>query len=114
MRVVFKEDEQTWVPHSIANGVKIKTLISKREHNENVTCNLVKISKGLEVPIHSHEYQSDILYTLSGRFKMWVEGVGDFEVKKGIIIRIPKGIKHKIYNVQENTLIFNVFSPAIL
>lgn len=114
MKVIIKEDEQTWLPHPVAKGVKIKVLISKKEHNENVTIMLVKIAKGLEVPAHTHTLQSDIFYPLSGRFKMWVDKVGEFEVRTGMVVRIPKGIKHKLYNVQEDTLLYDIFSPATL
>ena len=110
MKIIVKEKEKAWISHPTAKGVKIKILISKEEHEENVKCMLVKIAKGLEVPIHAHIYESDILYPLSGKFKIWVDGIGEFEVNKGMVVRIPKGIKHKIYDVQEDTLIYDIFS----
>ena len=114
MKVVFIEDEQPWLPHPRAKDVKIKYLIPKSELNENTICLLVKIPRGAEVPTHSHECQSDILYPLYGRFKMWIEGIGEIEVKKGMIVRIPRGVKHKVYDVQEDSLIINVFSTSLL
>jgi len=114
MQVVFKEEEQKWIPHPLAKDVKIKLLIPKEERSENAVCLLVKIPKGAEVPLHSHKCQSDILYPLSGKFKMWVEGKGEFEVEKGMIIRVPRDTKHKIYDVQEESLIFDVFATAFL
>lgn len=113
MKMIVKEKEKAWISHPTAKGVKMKILISEEEHNEKVTCMLVKIAKGLEVPAHTHIRESDILYPLSGKFKMWVDGVGEFEVNKGMVVRIPKGTKHKIYDVHEDTLIYDVFSPAI-
>lgn len=115
MKIIVKEKEKAWISHPIAKGVKIKILISKEEqHDENVKCMLVKIAKGLEVPMHVHIYENDILYPLSGKFRMLVDGIGDFEVSKGMVVRIPKGIKHKIYDVQEDVLIYDIFSPAII
>jgi len=113
MKIIVREKEREWSPHPQARGVKRKFLISKAEQGENVTCMLVRIPKGAEVPIHTHASESDIFYTISGRFKIWADGVGEFEVDKGTVVRIPKGIKHKIYDVGEDALIYDVFSPAI-
>ncbi len=33
----------SWMPHSIASGVKIKPLITQKEHGLDVTCMLVDI-----------------------------------------------------------------------
>ena len=35
--------------------------------------------------------QDDILYPLQGKAAMWVEGVGDFTLEPGMIVRVPKG-----------------------
>lgn len=102
------------MPHPLNKEVKIKVLISKREHNADITCMLVKIGRGLEIPEHIHEKQDDIIYPLSGRFTMWVDGVGEFEVEKGVIVRVPKGTKHKILKIHEDTVLLDVFSPALL
>ena len=103
-----------WAPHSIAKDVKVKILISKKEHGADITCVLVRGRKGTEVPEHVHENADDIIYPLSGKFKMWVDGVGEFEVKRGVIVRVPKGVKHKLYDTQEDYIVFDIFSPATI
>ena len=45
---------------------------------------------------------------------MWVDGTGEFLLQPGVIVRVPKGIKHKITEVTEDLLIYDVFSPALL
>ena len=73
---------------------------------------LVKVPAGKEVPEHIHETQVDILYPLQGRAEMYVEGAGNLELKPGVVVRVPAGAKHKISNVTEELLIYDVFQPA--
>jgi mannose-6-phosphate isomerase-like protein (cupin superfamily) len=104
----------SWRPHPIAEGVKIKTLATKSEDDLDVTCMLVSIPAGKEVPEHIHEDQVDILYPMQGKAEMYVEGTGIFPLKQGIVVRVPKGTKHKIFNVTEELLIYDVFQPSVL
>jgi len=107
-------EEVSWIPHPTAQGVKIKPLISRKEHGLNVTCMLADIPVGKEVPEHVHEEQDDILYPLQGRAVMWVDGTGNFSLEPGVIVRVPKGKKHKIFDITENLLLFDVFCPALI
>ena len=103
-----------WTPHPTAQGVEIKPLVSRKEHGLNVTCMLVLVPAGTEVPEHIHEEQDDILYPLQGRAMMWVQGTGDFSLEPGILVRVPKGEKHRIYDVEDDLLIYDVFCPALV
>ncbi|MBW1708166.1 MAG: cupin domain-containing protein [Deltaproteobacteria bacterium] len=107
-------EEISWIPHPSAQGVKIKPLISEKEHGLNVTCMLVDIPVGKQVPEHIHEEQDDILYPLRGRAVMWVDGTGNFSLKPGMIVRVPRRVKHKVFDVTENLLIYDVFCPALM
>ena len=107
---VYREEELQWTPHP-AKGVERKILISKEKHNVDVTCMLVRIPRGIEVPEHIHETQDDIIYVLQGKFKLWAEGT-EYAGEKGTLLRVSRGIRHKIYNVQEDTLLYDVFVPA--
>ena len=104
----------SWCPHPIAKGAFIKPLATKSEDDLNVTCMLVRIPAGIEIPEHIHEEQVDILYPLQGQAQMYVEGTGTFTLKPGIVVRVPKGTKHKISNVTEELLIYDVFQPPTL
>ncbi|UCB50992.1 MAG: cupin domain-containing protein [Deltaproteobacteria bacterium] len=104
----------SWMPHPTAPGVKIKPLISQKEHGLDVTCMLVSVPVGKEVAEHTHENQDDVLYPIRGKSTMWVDGTGDFSLEPGVIVRVPKGTKHKITEVSEDLLIYDVFCPALI
>ena len=114
MKPNINVEQLEWQPHKTAKGVEIKPLISKAVQGTDVTCMLVRIGRGLEVREHIHENSDDILYPLSGRARMAVEGRKDFPLEPGVIVRVPKGTKHGIYDVSEDLLIYNVFWPALL
>jgi quercetin dioxygenase-like cupin family protein len=114
MEICTQVDNQAWEPHPLANGVEIKPLITKRDHDLNVSCILVKVPAGIEIPEHTHEEQADILYPLSGSAEMYVEGAGKFPLEPGVVVRVPVGAKHKIYNVTDELIIYDVFHPATI
>ncbi|MBE9542135.1 MAG: cupin domain-containing protein [Proteobacteria bacterium] len=114
MEVYRSVEKVSWMPHPTVQGVKIKPLISNKEHGLNVTCMLVNVPAGKEVPEHIHEEQDDILYLLQGKAVMWVDGTGDFSLEPGVIVRVPKGKKHKIFDVSQDLLIYDVFCPALM
>jgi quercetin dioxygenase-like cupin family protein len=104
----------SWRPHPLVREVSIKPLVTKSEDGLNVTCMLVRIPAGIEIPEHIHEEQVDILYPLQGKAEMGVEGAGTFPLKPGVVVRVPIGTKHRIFNVTEELLLFDVFQPATL
>ena len=103
-----------WSPHPVVKGVQIKPLVSKKQDGLDVTCMLVKVPAGTEVPEHIHPDQDDILYPVSGKATMWVDGFETFSLHPGTFVRVPKGTKHRIYGVVEELLIYDVFHPALL
>ena len=107
---VYREGDIQWTPHT-AKGAERKILISKKEHEVDVTCMLVRIPQGIEIPEHIHDDQDDIIYVLQGKFKLWVEGE-EHDAEKGTLLRVPKGFRHKIFDVQEDTILYDVFAPA--
>ena len=114
MKPVARVEELEWQSHPTAEGVEIKVLVSRATHGAGVTCMLVRIERGLEVPAHVHDGNDDILYTLAGRASMWVEGTGDFALEPGVIVRVPQGTEHRIFDVSDDLLLYDVFCPALL
>ena len=45
---------------------------------------------------------------------MYVDGTGTFPLKPGVIVRVPFGVKHKISNVTEELIFYDVFHPATI
>ena len=109
---VYREKDLQWAPH-VAKDVERKIFISKKENQVDVTCMLVRIAKGAEIPEHVHDTQHDIVYVLQGKFKFWVDGV-DYDAEKGTLVRVPPGIKHRLYDVQEEVIYYDVFVPPTL
>jgi quercetin dioxygenase-like cupin family protein len=114
MEVKRPVDGIPWIPHPTAEGVRIKPMVSEKTDGLDVTCMLVNIPVGKEVPEHIHESQDDIIYPIKGKASMWVDGGGIFSLEPGVIVRVPKGIKHRVYDITEELLVYDVFFPALM
>lgn len=111
MSVVINEDQVEWIPHPKVKEVQRRIFLTKKVNKADMTALLVKIPQGVDIPIHIHEKEDDNLYILSGTGKMWIDGFGDFELHKGVFIRVLKGTKHKIFDVKEELTAFDIFIP---
>ena len=103
-----------WRPHPLREKIKMRILLSQEEDGTDYTMFIGMTPKGEIVPEHIHEGSDDILFPLSGKAKLWIQGVGDLELKKGVIARVPKGVLHKVHEVSEDLYAFDVFIPPIL
>ncbi len=102
--------ELPWEPHPFLKELLIKKLLSYEKDKVDLSIMLVRVKKGVDVPVHIHS-QDDIIYQLEGKSKMWVEGAGDFEMRPGSFIRIPAGVKHQPHAIEEDVLAFDIFMP---
>ncbi|MDQ1239578.1 MAG: hypothetical protein QG577_1764 [Thermodesulfobacteriota bacterium] len=114
MKAYRSVESISWIPHPTAAGVKIKPIISRDEHGLDITCMLVRVPVGKEVPEHIHAEQDDILYPLKGKAMMWVEETGEFSLEPGVIVKVPRGTRHKITDISEELIIYDVFFPALI
>ena len=105
--------DEDWEPHPLVKEALLNFIITKKDNEAGVTCLFVKIPKGKEIPEHFHELSNDIIVPLEGKAKVWVKGIGEFEMHRGTVINIPKGVKHKIFDVSEDVFAFDVFNPGI-
>jgi quercetin dioxygenase-like cupin family protein len=112
MNPVKREKEVKWTPHPTL-PIQIKSFLSKKDDQGDITIFLVKLPAGKDIPVHVHETQEDIIFILAGKAKMWIDGVGDFDIDKGTFIRVPKNTKHRIYNVTQDILNYDVFTPPL-
>ncbi len=111
MEYAVNEGEIQWQDHPRMRLGQFKVFYSKEKHGSLATIQVIKVQKGGGNDLHVHEESDDILYILSGRAKMEIEGVGAVEMRKGSCIRIPKNVKHRIYDVAEELIAFDVFAP---
>jgi quercetin dioxygenase-like cupin family protein len=107
-----KETEVKWAPHPFL-PIRIKNFLSRKDDRGEVTIFLVELPAGKEIPVHVHESQEDIIFILAGRARMWIEGAGDFAIEKGSFVRVPKNTRHRIYDVTEDILNYDVFVPPL-
>jgi quercetin dioxygenase-like cupin family protein len=102
-----------WEPHPINGNVQLGFVLTKKNDGVEITSLLAKIPKGEVVPEHTHEVH-DILCPLSGKGKVWIQGIGDLELKRGVVVNVPPGAVHKVYEVTEEMEVYDVFSGPIL
>ena len=108
----IKVEDVNWEPHPFLD-IEIKKLVSKEKDGADVTILLAKLPKGQKIPEHVHEESDDILFPLEGKGKIVVEGTGEFALFPGVLVRIPRNTKHRVF-AEENLLYFDVFAPPML
>jgi mannose-6-phosphate isomerase-like protein (cupin superfamily) len=67
----------------------------------------VKIAKikGDKVPWHMHDNEDELFYILEGSLVMEIEDKPSFEMHKGNLFVVPKGVKHKVFSDKECTIL---------
>jgi quercetin dioxygenase-like cupin family protein len=112
MEIVKRAEALPWAPHP-SLPIQIKVLLDQKNDRGDITCFLVKLPVGKEIPEHVHETQEDIIFIVAGKGKMWVDGTGEFVLEKGTFVRVPKNTKHRMYDITEEILNYDVFSPPL-
>ncbi|HSR13536.1 MAG TPA: cupin domain-containing protein [Thermodesulfobacteriota bacterium] len=112
MKSVKRETEMEWGPHPFL-PIQIKTFLSRKDDQADTTIFLVRVPAGKDIPVHVHETQEDIIFIIAGKARMWIDGVGDFDLVKGTFVRVPKNTRHRIYDVTEDVLNYDVFVPPL-
>lgn len=113
MSIVRRLNETEETAHPFLADIGMRTLYSKREDDGCVTCFVVKCSVGSEIEEHAHSDETDIIYVLKGKATMWIEDRGSFPLLSGVFVAVPKGLRHRTYDVEEELLIYDVFSPPM-
>lgn len=110
--VLIVEPQAELEPHPLNPDVRRRVLLTRAHHNVDASIYVVQARDGTEVPEHVHQGANDIAYVLSGRAKMFIEGVGEITLKEGMFIRIPPGTRHRVYDCQDQFTVLNIFVPA--
>lgn len=110
MRSVFKRKSD--IKLSEEGPFPARTLLSKDE-TPSVSVKIGKLPIGREIAIHMHEHSDQLEYYIKGRATLFLEGIGEKEIKPDTFMFAPKGVKHGIRNVTEELVIISVFIPAL-
>jgi len=113
MSIVRRLDSVVETAHPFLENVGMRTLYSKKEDAAEITCFVVRCAVGSEIEEHVHHDEADIIYVLQGKATMWVEDRGDFNLNPGVFVVVPKGLRHRTYDVEEELLIYDVFTPPM-
>jgi len=115
MGILFDVKALPWENHPAIKGVSIKKIITTGQFGKNSpSMIMVKIPVGVEVPEHVHEESEDILFILDGKATMWIDGIGNLKLQENVVVRVPRGTKHRIFDVTDEILVYDTFSPGIM
>ena len=113
MSIVRRLDYVAETAHPFLENVGMKILYSKREDGADVTCFVVRCAVGSEIEEHIHQDEADIIYVLQGRATMWIEDRGEFTLIPGVFVVVRRGLRHRTYDVEEELIIYDVFTPPM-
>ena len=110
---IVQPDQIAWEPHPQLKNVEVASLPSNRDDQMDLSVMLVRLPPGSVMEKHAHDC-NDIAYVIEGRGTIWIEGVGDMPMTEGSFVRIPKGVRHFVHDVEEELLIYDVFYPFLV
>jgi putative monooxygenase len=126
MKHLFREDKQDMdrVPFVKAADVEGEYRIPPRVSKlllapkfggvENVSMGMNITEVGSMIPDHVHNESEEVLFLISGRAKIVIEGVGEWEIGPETAFYSPRGIKHRVENIGDEPLrIVWVYSPPL-
>ena len=71
---------------------------------ENLSMGMNVTEVGSMIPEHSHEDSEEVLFLISGRAKLVIEGEGEWEIGPETAFYSPKGKKHRLENIGDEPL----------
>ena len=112
MSIVRRLESVPETAHPFLENVGMRPLYSKRDDGADITCFVVRCAVGSEIEEHVHQ-EEDIIYVLQGRATMWIEDRESFPLEPGVFVVVPKGLRHKTYDIEEELIIYDVFTPPM-
>ncbi len=81
-------------------------------HRVSMGMNITEM--GSMIPDHVHEESEEVLFLISGRAKIVIEGEGEWEIGPETAFYSPVGVKHRVENIGDEPLrIIWVYSPPL-
>jgi putative monooxygenase len=81
---------------------------------KNVSMGMNITEVGSEIPEHLHEASEEVLFLISGRAKLIIEGEGEWEIGPETAFYSPVGVKHRLVNIGDEPLkLIWVYCPPL-
>jgi putative monooxygenase len=81
-------------------------------HKVSMGMNITEV--GSMIPDHVHEESEEVLFLISGRAKIVIEGEGEWEIGPETAFYSPVGVKHRVENIGDEPLrIVWVYCPPL-
>ena len=71
---------------------------------ENVSMGMNITEVGSMIPDHVHTDSEEVLFLISGKAKLIIEGQGEWEIGPETAFYSPKGVKHRLENIGDEPL----------
>jgi putative monooxygenase len=89
-------------------------LAPKTVGTRNVSMGLNVTEVGSMIPDHVHEDSEEVMFIISGRAKLVIEGEGEWEIGPETAIYSPLGKKHRLENIGDEPLkLVWVYGPPL-
>jgi mannose-6-phosphate isomerase-like protein (cupin superfamily) len=81
---------------------------------KNVSMGMNITEVGSMIPNHKHDDSEEVLFLISGRAKIVIEGEGEWEIGPETAFYSPLGVTHRVENIGDEPLrIVWVYSPPL-
>lgn len=90
----------------------VKVLLSKSD-TPTASVRLSMLDENMKIESHAHDECDQIEYCIRGKAVMFIEGLGEKEIREGTFTYVPKGVKHSIVKVIEPFTVLTVFVPPL-
>ena len=89
-------------------------LAPKNVGTRNVSMGLNETAVGSMIPDHVHTDSEEVMFIISGRAKLVIEGEGEWEIGPDTAIYSPLGKKHRLENIGDEPLkLVWVYGPPL-
>ena len=81
---------------------------------KNVSMGMNITEVGSQIPDHVHDASEEVLFLMSGKARIVIEGVGSWEIGPETAFYSPLGVKHRVENIGDEPLrIVWVYCPPL-